>query len=76
MSNNHWLKLLGEQIKKVRLAHGISQEDMAFKAGISRSYCSGVERGARNISAINLIKIAKVLKVNVGELFPPISKLK
>lgn len=76
MSNNPWLALLGEQIKKVRLSRDISQEDLAFEAGISRSYCSGVERGVRNISAINLIKIAKVLEVEVGDLFPIIKKLK
>lgn len=45
---------------------------MAFAndAGLARSYYGGVERGERNVSAINLIRIAKALDVEVGELFP------
>jgi transcriptional regulator with XRE-family HTH domain len=43
---------------------------MAFKAGFARSYYSGVERGVRNISAVNLIQLAKALHVEVGDLFP------
>jgi transcriptional regulator with XRE-family HTH domain len=44
---------------------------VAFKARFYRSYYCGVERGVRNISAINLIELAKALNVKVGELFPP-----
>jgi len=45
-------------------------------AELERSYMRGIERGERNIAAINLITISKVLNVEVGELFPPIKKLK
>jgi transcriptional regulator with XRE-family HTH domain len=62
---------LGQQIRKVRKARGISQEDFAAEAGLGRSYYGGVERGERNLSAINLMRIAATLKTEVGELFPP-----
>jgi transcriptional regulator with XRE-family HTH domain len=64
------LVALGKQIQKVRKSRGISQEAFATEAGLGRSYYGGVERGERNISALNLIRIASALKVDVGELFP------
>lgn len=67
---NSQLIRLGEQIRKVRLEHGYSQEEFAAKAGINRSYYGGVERGERNICALMLIQIATALHVEVGELFP------
>jgi transcriptional regulator with XRE-family HTH domain len=66
---------LGEQIRKLRLEQGFSQESFAAEVGIDRSYMGSVERGERNVAALNLIKIAKALKVEVGQLFPSISKL-
>lgn len=70
------LKKLGQQIRKLREERGYSQEDFAIEAGLDRSYMGGIERGERNIATLNLIKIAKALKVEVGELFPPIKQLK
>lgn len=70
------LKKLGQQIRKIREEQGYSQEDFAIEAGLDRSYMGGIERGERNIAALNLIKIAKALGVEVGELFPPIKQLK
>ncbi len=64
------LVALGRQIRKVRRDRGISQEDFAHEAGISRAYYGGVERGERNLSALNLMRIAAALGVEVGELFP------
>ena len=69
------LKLLGKQIRAIRENLGETQDQMAFKAGFARSYYSGVERGVRNISAVNLIQLAKALDVEVGELFPLLKKL-
>ncbi len=70
------LKKLGQQIRKIREEQGYSQEDFAIEAGLDRSYMGGIERGERNIATLNLIKIAKALGVEVGELFPPIKQLK
>ena len=47
-----------------------SQEAFAAEAGLDRAYYGGVERGERNVASLNLIRIAKALKVEVGELFP------
>lgn len=64
------LVALGQQIRSVRHTRGISQEDFAYGAGLGRSYYGGVERGERNVSALNLMRIAAALEVEVGELFP------
>lgn len=60
---------LGERIKQLRLATGLSQEKFALKIGIDRTYFSSVEAGKRNISIINLEKITNGLDVNLSELF-------
>jgi transcriptional regulator with XRE-family HTH domain len=65
------LVALGQQIRQVRRARGISPEEFANTAGLGRSYYGGVERGERNVAALNLMKIAAALQVEVGELFPP-----
>ena len=64
------LVALGQQIRTVRKQRGISQEDFAAKAGLGRSYYGGVERGERNVAALNLMRIAVALEVEVGQLFP------
>lgn len=62
------LKLLGENIKKARTLLGISQEELAFRSMLHRTYISSVERGERNISFLNLIKIAKALETSPSDL--------
>tara|TARA_R110001599_G_scaffold153651_2_gene338966 strand:+ start:1451 stop:1687 length:237 start_codon:yes stop_codon:yes gene_type:complete len=69
------LLLVGDRIREVRRAKGWSQEDFAHHMGMARSYYSGIERGRRNLAALNLIRIAKALEVEVGELFPPVAQL-
>ena len=61
---------LGNQIRKVRQERGFSQEGFAADAGLDRSYYGSVERGERNIAALNLMRIAAALEVEVGDLFP------
>ena len=75
MEKDDQLKLLGKQIRAIRESWGQTQDQMAFKAGFARSYYSGVERGVRNISSLNLIQLAKALGVEIGELFPKLDKL-
>ncbi len=67
---------LGRQIRKVRKEKGFSQEHFALEAGLDRSYYGGVERGERNLAALNLMRIAVALGVEVGELFPKASEFK
>lgn len=66
---------IGQRIRDLRKSKGFSQEDFAGEVGLDRTYMGSVERGERNIAAINLIRIAKTLKVDVGELFPSIKLL-
>lgn len=66
---------LGNRIRELRKAKGLSQESFAAEVGLDRTYMGGIERGERNIAALNLIRIAKTLKVEIGDLFPPIKTL-
>mgnify|MGYP003766447535 CR=1 FL=1 len=61
------LNKFGQKMKKRRLALGLSQERLAFMTKLHRTYISDVERGNRNISLINIEKISKSLKVNLGD---------
>lgn len=66
---------IGKRIRELRKEKGFSQEGFAYEAGLDRTYMGSVERGERNIAAINIIRIAKILKVEVGELFPSVRTL-
>lgn len=66
---------LGKRIRELRKEKGFSQEGFAHEVGLDRTYMGSVERGERNIAAINLIRIAKTLKIEVGILFPVIKNL-
>ena len=66
---NQTLLTLGKTIRKLRNKIGISQEELAYRAGIHRTYMGDVERGERNIAALNMVKIAKALKVKPSVLF-------
>ena len=60
---------LGERIKQIRLNKGISQEKFALSIEMDRTYYASVENGKRNISIINIEKIAKGLEISLEELF-------
>ncbi len=62
------LTLFGERVRVLRQAHGFSQEALALAAGLDRTYIGGVERGERNISLINIQKIAQALDVSPADL--------
>ncbi len=65
-------KAIGQRIRSFRVSKGFSQEAFANTAGLERSYYGRIERGEINITARNLIRIAKTLGVQVGEFFPVI----
>ncbi|MGD1077745.1 MAG: helix-turn-helix transcriptional regulator [Candidatus Sulfotelmatobacter sp.] len=60
------------RIRELRLAKGFSQEALADAAGIHRTYMGSVERGERNISLDNIVRIARALKVAPGNLLQTI----
>ena len=61
----------GEHMRKVRTRVGVSQEKLADLAGLHRTYVSSVERGQRNISIVNIQKLADALAVSLRDLMPP-----
>jgi transcriptional regulator with XRE-family HTH domain len=66
--NNPFLKSFGIRIKAIRLQHGLSQEQLGLIAELDRTYISGIERGLRNVSLINLERLALALNVEPAEL--------
>ena len=61
--------LVGKRIRQLRNKIGISQEELADSAELDRTYITSVECGKRNISIVNIDKIAKALKVKLNEFF-------
>lgn len=61
-------KRVGLNLKRLREAKGLSQEALAFEAGLHRTYVSGVERGVRNPTVTVLEKIALALNATTAEL--------
>ena len=59
----------GKAIRALRKERGISQEGLALKCELDRSYFGAVERGERNVSLANMLKITKALDVLPSELF-------
>ena len=61
--------LVGTRVKELRNEIGISQEELADIAELDRTYITSVECGRRNISIVNIEKLAKALKVTLSEFF-------
>jgi transcriptional regulator with XRE-family HTH domain len=59
----------GRAIRRIREEQGINQEEAAERCSLHRTYYSGVERGVRNVSLVNVEKIAKGLKTTLPDLF-------
>ncbi len=61
--------IIGSRIRELRQQNDISQEKLALKAGIDRTYLAGVENGKRNISIVNLDKIIHALDIDYESFF-------
>ncbi len=66
---NDPLKRFGERVRAFRERTGLSQEALAAKAGIHRTYMGGVERGERNICLRNIVRLDEALSVHPPALF-------
>ena len=62
------LTVIGNNVRYHRKKLGISQEELGDVAGLDRTYIGGIERGERNVSALNIAKLAKALKIKPERL--------
>lgn len=60
---------LARAIRRIREAQEINQEEAAKRCGLHRTYYSGIERGVRNVSLVNIERVSKGLKTPLPELF-------
>lgn len=66
------LRQFGLRVREERERLGISQEELADRAGLHRTYIGGVERGERNLGLLNVIRIARALKLKPAGLLEDI----
>jgi transcriptional regulator with XRE-family HTH domain len=57
----------GRALRRIREEQGINQEEAAERCGLHRTYYSGIERGVRNVSLVNIEKVGKGLKTKPAE---------
>jgi transcriptional regulator with XRE-family HTH domain len=63
------LIVFGERVRELRKVKGLSQEELSYKADLHRTYIGMIERAEKNITLVNIEKIAKALNVDIKELF-------
>ena len=68
--------LFGKRVRELRQLQKLSQEALAFKAGIDRTYMTSIENGKRNVSIQNIEKIISALEISVQEFFSGITNEK
>jgi transcriptional regulator with XRE-family HTH domain len=68
------LKRFGANLREYRHQAGLSQEKLAAKAGIDRTYVGGAERGERNVALINIVRLAEALGIRPAELLEGLSE--
>lgn len=72
MQNVHdkkFLKALGKRLRELRLAKGMTQEDLGFKCDNSGKQIGRIERGEFNVTSCMLYKVAKALNIHIKEFF-------
>jgi transcriptional regulator with XRE-family HTH domain len=68
------LTRFGKALRELRTERGLSQDELAARAGLDRNYIGMIERGERNPAIVNVVKIAEALDVSPSELFRPFDK--
>lgn len=68
-ANDDVKTIFGRRVRALRKRVGLSQEQLALKCGLDRTYIGGVERGERNISIVNIEKIARAMDRSPRDLF-------
>lgn len=68
MKDNKILVKFGDNVRKIRKDKNLSQEQLSFKTDLHRTYIGMIERAEKNVTLINIEKIAKALEVEIVEL--------
>jgi len=68
LQDKRFLQAIGDRIREIRSATGMTQEDLGKKCDLHRTFIGSVERGERNISILNLRQIARSLKTPLASL--------
>lgn len=68
MQKSPILELFGQNVRKLRVERGLSQEQLADKAGLHRTYIGMIERAEKNITLCNMEKVAIALSVSIDSL--------
>jgi len=67
-------QVFGNTIRDIRKQRGMSQEELADKSNLHRTYVGGIERGERNVSLINILRLAHALNVLPADLLRAFNK--
>ncbi len=67
-SDTNILIIFGKNVRNIRRLKGLSQEELAFKANLHRTYIGMIERAEKNITLLNIEKIAKALEIDIKDL--------
>ena len=59
----------GKRTRQLRIIKNLTQEELSYRAGVHRTYIGMIERAEKNITLINIEKIAKALEVDIKDLF-------
>lgn len=68
-NTSHILMNFGNKVRELRKSKNLSQETLAHKANLHRTYIGMIERAEKNVTLINIQKIANALEINIKELF-------
>jgi len=63
------LQKFGQKVRSERIKLGLSQEELAYRAGVHRTYIGMIERAEKNITLVNIEKISRALGLNIPDLF-------